>query len=441
MQRRRKAIPIAAAAILLPAAAIAILNITPPSTHAQRFERLSASHQPPGDNGWHHLTNAHTALNRHEALVFAAAVAEGETLDPGAFPDYFAMVGTPLGPAAVPALAERVLNTLHTSRVPLHLDNLAASPRIVWPASQEVNSPQDLLGALLPHQSTMRSLGRICTARAVYHANASDWPSAINAVEHTLAIARAARSQLTIVSQLTATSIHLYLIEYAINPWLSEGKLTRETLEALADAIDRQSHAPTLKVVYEGDAIIGSTIWADMPIWEAVRTRQDNLAAAFNQAFVELAAVPLADRNPDINHLATLTILTPPAQSVRDALGIMAALDADHARGNLTRTALAIELHRAQTGTLPATLADLTHPNAPAFTRDPMTANQPLRYTPDPTRPAGYLLYSIGTDLIDNHGTPPTNPRDASLPGDIVWPAFATRLPPEPEAEASKDTP
>ena len=438
MPRRAKAILLAAAAILLPTAVIAIVILVagPPGTHAERLERLAASHQPPGDNGWRFLANAQGALRQHEAAAVEAANAEGANLQPGAYPDYFAIVSPPVGLPADPDLAKRVLDTLHASPVQYHLDKLAASPHIVWPVSQDAASPQDIMGALLPHQSAMSALARICTARAVDEANAGNWPAAINAAEHTLAIVRAARSQPIIISQLNAVSIALNLIERAIGPWLTNRAIPREHLEALAAAIERQSHAPPLTLVYEGDAIIGRAIWADMPIWDAIRTRTDNRAAAYARAITELAAIPLADRKPDIDDLAALTIATPPAQSVRDALRIMAGLDADRARQRLTRTAVAIELHRARTGTLPETLADLTHPNAPTFTRDPITGDEPLRYNLDPAHPAGYLLYSISTDLIDNNGTPPENPRDANAPGDLVWPHFATRPPPEPDAES-----
>lgn len=83
-----------------------------------------------------------------------------------------------------------------------------------------------------------------------------------------------------------------------------------------------------------------------------------------------------------------------------------AKVAASHALGaaaqRATRTAIAIELHRATYGSLPEDLVALTPRFLPVLYTDPIDG-APLRYT---KLDSGYAVYSVGIDLQDNLGEP-----------------------------------
>jgi hypothetical protein len=75
-----------------------------------------------------------------------------------------------------------------------------------------------------------------------------------------------------------------------------------------------------------------------------------------------------------------------------------------------TRLILAVELHRARTGALPADLAALVPGELASLPTDPMSG-QPYRYRvvpPGVDDPAGlgFVVYGVGADLIDDGGRP-----------------------------------
>lgn len=75
-----------------------------------------------------------------------------------------------------------------------------------------------------------------------------------------------------------------------------------------------------------------------------------------------------------------------------------------------TRLILAVELHRARTGSLPADLAALVPGELVSLPTDPMSG-QPYRYRvvqPGADDPAGlgFVVYGVGADMIDDGGRP-----------------------------------
>ncbi len=79
--------------------------------------------------------------------------------------------------------------------------------------------------------------------------------------------------------------------------------------------------------------------------------------------------------------------------------------------------AAAVFSYHAKAGKLPGKLADLAPDSIRAVPPDPFTA-QPFVYVP---RPTGFRVYSIGPDLVDDHGTTPVGTRDEPDLGDIVY--------------------
>jgi len=101
---------------------------------------------------------------------------------------------------------------------------------------------------------------------------------------------------------------------------------------------------------------------------------------------------------------------------------------------NLTQTSdrfleleLALHAYRLDHGVYPTTLTQLTPGYLPTLPIDPFSNNQPFKYRPNGK--AGYLLYSVGPDAVDNGGIPiqdpyhkenPYFPRSDNVKGDIV---------------------
>ncbi|NUQ67540.1 MAG: hypothetical protein HUU18_04575 [Phycisphaerales bacterium] len=92
----------------------------------------------------------------------------------------------------------------------------------------------------------------------------------------------------------------------------------------------------------------------------------------------------------------------PPARHCLQS-AIMAIHASDAAALELagTRLMLAIEIHRARTGVLPAALADLVPGILPALPVDPWNPDG-IVYRPDASQPWGYTLYSKGADGVDD---------------------------------------
>lgn len=94
-----------------------------------------------------------------------------------------------------------------------------------------------------------------------------------------------------------------------------------------------------------------------------------------------------------------------------------------------TLVMIALELHRRATGEYPASLEALVPSLLPAIPPDGADG-KPLRYA---RRGDSYILYSVGADLRDDAGTPPTNADDSRAlrgrpgaraftgPGDLVF--------------------
>jgi hypothetical protein len=89
--------------------------------------------------------------------------------------------------------------------------------------------------------------------------------------------------------------------------------------------------------------------------------------------------------------------------------GIKPRMTEMFADARVTRAGLAVIEHRNRTGSYPADLQSLGLDDA----TDPFTG-EPLVYRPEAS---GFTLYSLGRDVVDDHGTPLDDDRQ----GDIVW--------------------
>lgn len=447
--------------------------------YAAEMQRVVAEAQPPGTDVWDDILFATDLMRtiRTEAKAAIEADPNIESVD-----DYFQLDFAAITDESWQAdldsehptdkriaeqarlgaiIARRALDDAEATDLFSTLDTIAAGPRAVRP----INVQGPLINLLLPELRDARDIGRLSAARAHLAAQAGDDDQAVRSIEHGLAIARHFRVQATLIDHLVGLAIQAVIIQ-SIDVWLtSDHPPSADTLAALAAAMDRQHSTHTV-----ADAIKSESIWAvDMIQWThtpggrpiptafatnvganpggfagsltaappavanlagfimpSARETQRILTDIYD-AFAIHAATPRADRG-DIdaefdrllskNWLAEVLV---PAISKASDSGDLA-----HIHWNLTRTAIAIQLHRARTGALPTSLADLTDPNAPSFTKDPVTKAAPLHYRPNPhpdanpTTPPDFVLYSIALDCADDNAAPTPDPRRPE-PGDIVW--------------------
>ena len=94
-------------------------------------------------------------------------------------------------------------------------------------------------------------------------------------------------------------------------------------------------------------------------------------------------------------------------------------------------TAAAIEIHRLTTGAYPDELSQLTPKLLDAVPLDPVT-DQPLIYR---RHPDGYLLYSVGSNGIDDGGVGVNEAKNGAYDYVIGRPLPADDAPPQPVAE------
>ena len=447
----------------------------PVVNYGHELEQVSANAQPPGPDEWPTLLAAFDAMSVLERV-------QSPTGEERFFPNYAALnTGDRnidgLDPAdpkdariiaqevASADQAQQIVDAYEASDLPILLTRLASSPRAVRPSPEDRSRLADDPRA---DQGRAFKLARLLRAHAHQAACKGDWATATRDFEHMLAIARVYQLDATISSVVAGSHAKLWTLTL-IDEWLipgTAGSLTHtvgappppDALRALADAMDRQPQASSLATAIAGERLIAldAIQWThtdsgraipttDLAIitwigpndtvppialanlrgyvWPSASQTRTAIDDLYAQA-IALAKLPASNRAPanvafmgdiDRNWLTSVLGLRSTIERV------LPTLDTAIARHNLTRTALALELHRARTGSLPATLADLTEANAPDFTRDPITADQPLRYHIDPAHPSGFLLYSIGLNCTDNNAAPAPKPLDPDSPGDLVW--------------------
>lgn len=360
--------------------------------------------------------------------------------------------------AAKPALGWQIDSFTDREKKLFKLTDTSVGADIHFPDSPE--NPA-LVGILLPHLAYMRNSARVLASDAYDAMSRKDSARASADILAILGTARHADSTDMLICSLVGFAIQalgeeiiqsilirspellddlsLSSIAHALAAWPNEGK-------PISFQGERLFWHDTAQRIYTDDGRGNGHITAQgMKAMHAIAVmtdasgkviprepRIDSLVALvaadrktitekFDQMFDQietLAATPLWERasmNPrssiDLQvekmhsnllfnaRYEPLTILMPALES--------ATLQSEHAlqRRDATLTAIALELHRRRTGSLPATLNELVPALMPSLPVD-RTDGKPLKYRRTDTAP-GYVLYSVGADLEDDNATPP----------------------------------
>lgn len=314
------------------------------------------------------------------------------------------------------------------------LDTLAASPLSLRLIDHPKNAP--LIDVLLPHLGEARQLALLCAARAHLAARASDLPEFASALESGLALVRLLEARVVMIECLVAAAIEDVVLDRLFDT-LSR-PVSAEWVEAMAGALERQvPREPGLEWLEAERAIaLDSVAWifsdpknvrlgrwspplasfVHQSAWFQIAplgTYRQN-TRTFNDAFDAIrtyAEKPIAARSHsdgstpyEYGDLLLFDSLFP---SLRRGVN---AMERRAIRRRAAFTMIAIERHRIAHGHYPDTLSALVPEFLDAVPIDPWSAN-PLRYKridPDTDPHArGYLLYSVGVDLIDDGGIAP----------------------------------
>ncbi|NUQ67541.1 MAG: hypothetical protein HUU18_04580 [Phycisphaerales bacterium] len=305
-------------------------------------------------------------------------------------------------------------------------------------------SNEKLLNILLPELGHARALTRTGTARQRLAHQAGDDATMLASFEGTLTLARALGRQSTLIDRLVAIAIRAMACQ-ELRTELIERAPSEEMLVALLRALDHVDTEPGLELSLEGERLFamdtiqwthtddgngdgrfipsaagplssmaGGTPISASPIANLagfVMPSKKETTLAFNEfydlAIQEAASTPgsraASGRILDewIEALPRLQVLPKLLLPAFDKA--IHASDASTLDVASTRLMLAIEIHRARTGVLPAALADLVPGILPALPVDPWNPDG-FVYRPDASQRAGYTLYSKGADGVDNGG-------------------------------------
>lgn len=328
----------------------------------------------------------------------------GTILDNDIYPllvtDSITLGGTEVNDADLPAdqvtAIEAVGVAMETSGVNSRIDELIA------------------LGAAFDGgSSTMRSLARLLGGQFILAWRANEAEGAARAYLRLRGLAAAtAHGSPSILGRLVAVAMDV-MAASSVTRLLTERTANAELIRAVYDA---HMQAPDrndwldLKTVLEGERILAREMLGDAGF--NIPIRAVNPGAA-DQDFGRLNEHALAawrlsghERIETIRQGSDDWIkgMTPMASMIVPAYeGFLGAEISSLAHARATRVAMAIELHHARTGSLPASLDALVPEYLAEMPLDPCT-EEPFRYTLEAESPVGYRLYTIGFDGVDNQG-------------------------------------
>jgi len=349
------------------------------------------------------------------------------------------------------------------------LDDFAAHPRYVREAWQE-DALQGLLFVLLPELASSRNVARARGAAMRVAAENDDMDELVRAWRHLVSLGHAMSFDPTLISHLVGVSI-VRLGCDELDHIITQHDLDEATCRRLLAIMDEQAILAPMSAVLERERLMGydtiqrthsddgngdgilligrleelSAFTGSSPLGLSGRHRIYNVAGlifpsraettrtldAYFDAAEEQANMPRAERpNHPVNldefldalpRFQFLLRLTLPAIGNTIAVNDIALTQID-----ATRLLLAIEMHEAKYGRLPAALSDLS-PEFLAEIPEDAVACRPFIYMPrEPSKddPRTFWLYSIAADGVDNGGAESPRRDTDALRGGLITIGF-----------------
>ena len=332
-----------------------------------------------------------------------------------------------VGRAELPARTEPMSEEMKTLIAQYIADNNEALERLhAGAAIQHCRYPVDLSAGfetLLPDLSEIRAGIFLLKLEAVLHTENGDSESAIRSIKSCFGIARSLAREPITVSQLVRSAcqnVAATTTEYCIN----RIEFTDEQLLELIESVQNSERISDMTCAFVGercngisffkapgsvdpDLIGGVPFRPILALYKAIGMADSDAIIYLDlmEEYIKIGQLPVHQRQEAVKAVETRFQSTSRVHVlfyvIMPALARITTIDTRNiAQLCTTRVGLAIERYRLATGKLPDALAELVPNYLDAVPRDPFDGTE-LRYKKLET---GFVVYSIGEDLIDDDG-------------------------------------
>ena len=332
-----------------------------------------------------------------------------------------------VGKAELPDHAEPLAEELKTLIAQYVADNNEALELLHAGAAMEHSRyPIDLSAGFetnVPNLSELRGTVFLLKLEAILHAENGDSKSAVRSVKSCFGIARSLAKEPITISQLVRAAcqnVAATTIEYCVN----RIEFTDEQLAELIEYIQNSDHNTDMSSAFVGERCFGISFFKApgsvnpdliggvpfrplLALYKAVGMADSDAIIYLDlmEEYMKLYQLPLHQRQEAAKAVEARFQSTSRVHVLfyvmMPALARITTIDTRNIAQLLTaRVGLAIERYRLAAGKLPDTLNDLVPDYLDAVPKDPFDGNE-LRYK---RLEPGFVVYSIGEDLIDDSG-------------------------------------
>jgi hypothetical protein len=332
-----------------------------------------------------------------------------------------------VGKAELPDHAEPLAEELKTLIAQYIADNNEALELLhAGAAIEHSRYPIDLSAGFetnVPNLSELRGTVFLLKLEAILHAENGDSKSAIRSVKSCFGIARSLAKEPITISQLVRSAcknVAATTIEYCVN----RIEFTDEQLAELIEYFQNSDHNTDMSCAFVGERCFGISFFMApgsvdpglmggvpfrplLALYKAVGMADSDAIIYLDlmEEYMKIYQLPLHQRQDAAKAVEARFQSTSQAHIllhvIMPALARITIIDTRNIAQLLTaRVGLAVERYRLAAGKLPDALADLVPDHLNAVPRDPFDGND-LRYKKLET---GFVVYSIGEDLIDDEG-------------------------------------
>jgi len=291
------------------------------------------------------------------------------------------------------------------------------------------------IGIELPHLMHMVYLARLLCADAVIMDGQGRYSESVASVIAGMQLGDALANEPVIVSQQRRH--HIYRIMYeAVERSIHVDNLTPELISRLLDHVDGADNRLAFAESFAGDQILGSQYFTEIGegkeqyggflgrIYGSVvgtpwRNVDESMFIDIMSRARNLAELPYYEAHPQLDRmqedmLNSIWLLHPLTRGpviMPEAIGPCRQQAQHEARLDLIQVGLAIEQYQADHGSYPDSLDAIAPQMGWSMPVDPFTG-EPYHYYPSAD---SFQLYSVGSNLVDDGGTPHPGR------GDLVW--------------------
>jgi hypothetical protein len=332
-----------------------------------------------------------------------------------------------IGKAKLPPRTEPLPEEMKTLIAQYVADNNEALKLLHAAASIEHSRyPIDLSAGFetnVPNLSELRGAVFLLKLEAILHTENGDSESAVRAAKSCFGVARSLAKEPVMVSQLVRSAcqnVAVTIIEYCIN----RIELSDKQLVELIESVENAESISDMSCAFVGERCLGISFFKapgsvnpDLmngipfrPILELYKAvgladADEIIYLDLMDGYIKSAQLPLEKRLDAVKTVEVRLQSTSKAHILlhvmMPALSRVITIDIRNiAQLRTARVGLAIERYRLAAGSLPDTLADLVPAYLESVPKDPFDGKD-LRYK---KMEAGFVVYSIGEDQIDDGG-------------------------------------